>query len=485
MAKKSATAKFREEKDSLGPYQVPADAYYGINVARALENFPISRRKIHPRLVVAYCRIKKAAAKVNQQAGRLPKKHADAIRKAADEVIAGGLRDHFVVDVFQAGAGTSTNMNANEVLANRALELIGKKKGQYDTISPNDHVNMGQSTNDTFPTAMRLSIVDSLDDFKPEVLALAKSFDKLAKKYAKTIKSGRTHLQDAVPVTLGSEFAAYAAALRSSLAHIERTATDLLELGIGGSAAGTGMTTHPAYAKQMCAELSKETKKKFVKAADLQHAMQSQAPVGRTSGAIRDFAVELGRIANDLRLLSSGPTTGLAEIVLPSVQAGSSIMPGKINPSIPEMVNMTCYHVIGNDECVSRSVGAGQLELNVMMPIMVENVLESLEVLTSTCRQLRVRCVDGITVNKDRCKDYAYRSMGLATALNPHIGYLNAAKVAKAALAEGKTIPELVRAEGMLSEAELKKVLDPVAMTGPDPELAKKAGKKTPARKKR
>jgi len=466
--------KFRVERDSLGEFKVPAKAYWGINVGRALENFPISRRKIHPKIVEAYCRIKKAAAKVNADAGRMPKKKAAAIRKAADEVLAGKLRDQFVIDVFQAGAGTSTNMNANEVLCNRALELLGFKKADYEQLHPNDHVNMGQSTNDTFPTAMRLGIRDSLEDFYPEAERLAKSLYKIAKRYVKTVKTGRTHLQDAVPITLGAEFKAYAAAIRAGVKHIKRTSADLLDLGIGGSAAGTGMNTHPAYAKQMATELAKETNQPFRKAKDLVHAMQSQAPIAGTSGALRDFAVELGRIANDLRLLSSGPTSGLAEFKLPAVQAGSSIMPGKINPSIPEMVNMVCYHVVGNDLTVSQAVGGGQMELNVMMPIMAENVLESIEILGSACRQLSVRCVDGIVADPDRCRDYAYRSMGLATALAPSIGYLAAAGVAKRALAEGKTVEELVRAEKMLSEKELKKVLDPKRMTAPNPDLAKK-----------
>lgn len=463
----------RIEKDSLGPLAVPADAYWGINVARALENFPISRRKIHPRIIEAYCRIKKAAAKVNLEAGRLTKDQARAIRQAADEVLGGALRDQFVVDLFQAGAGTSTNMNANEVLCNRALEILGHPKGEYKILNPNDHVNMGQSTNDTYPTAMRLAAADALAAFYPEAEVLAKSLAAVGKKFARVLKSGRTHLQDAVPMTLGSEFKAYAEAVLASVKHIRRTAQDLFELGIGGSATGTGMNTHPAYAGRMAAELARETGLPFRKGKDLIHLMQSQAALGRTSGAMRDFAVELGRIANDLRLLSSGPTTGLAEIKLPAVQAGSSIMPGKVNPSIPEMVNMVCFHAIGNDLTVSQAVAAGQMELNVMMPIMAENLIEAVEVLTSACRQLRLRCVDGITADPDRCRHYAYRSMGLATALAPSIGYLASAGVMKRALAEGKTVPDLVREEKLLTEAELKRVLDPARMTRPDPDLAK------------
>ncbi len=468
------TNKTRIEKDSLGEMPVPANAYYGINVARALENFPISRRRIHPRIIDAYCRIKKAAAKVNQAAGRLPAAKAKAIRQAADEVLGGALRDQFVVDAFQAGAGTSTNMNVNEVLANRALELLGHPKADYSFLGPNDHVNMGQSTNDTYPTAMRLAAIEALDAFYPEAAYLAASLEKLGARFARFVKSGRTHLQDAVPITLGGEFKAYAAAIRAGVKHIQRTAQDLLDLGIGGSAAGTGMNTHPAYAANMVVELSKETGHRCRKAKDLQHAMQSQAPLAFVSSSLRDFAVELGRIANDLRLLSSGPTTGLAEIRLPAVQAGSSIMPGKVNPSIPEMVNMVCFQVIGNDLTVSQAVAAGQMELNVMMPVMAENLIESIEILTTACRQFARRCVDGITADEARCQDFAYRSMGLATALMPTIGYLAAADVAKKALAANKTVPELVRECGLLSEKELARVLDPVHMTRPDPKLAKK-----------
>ena len=362
----------RRETDSLGALEIPAAAYYGINVMRAQTNFPISRRTLHPRLIEAYCHIKKAAASVNCEAGRLAPEKAAAIMRAADEVLAGKFRDQFIVDVFQAGAGTSTNMNVNEVLCNRALEFLGFGKSDYHELHPNDHLNMSQSTNDTFPTAMHMGAVVALAEFLPAAELLAAEFISLGRRFATQIKSGRTHLQDAVPVTLGGEFKAYGDSLKASLKHVKRTATDLLTLAIGGSATGTGMNTYPDYAEKMVVELGKAIGKPFLKARNLMQAMQSQAPVSRTSGALRDFAGELGRIANDLRLLSSGPTTGLAEIRLPPVQAGSSIMPGKVNPSIAEMVNMVCFHVIGNDTCINRAAGAGQLELNVMMPIMAE-----------------------------------------------------------------------------------------------------------------
>ncbi|MEK7722672.1 MAG: aspartate ammonia-lyase [Elusimicrobiota bacterium] len=464
----------RVEKDSIGEFQVPVGAYWGINAGRAMENFPVSGRKINPRLISAYCLVKKAAAAVNMQAGLLPRAKAKAIIRAAEEILSGRLRDQFVIDRFQAGAGTSTNMNVNEALCNRALELLGYKKGRYDVLSPNDHVNMGQSTNDTYPTAAHIAALAALENFEVEAGGLAASLAERGKKFAGIIKSGRTHLQDAVPVLLGREFSAYAAAVRASVRHIRRTAADLGELGIGGSAVGTGMNTHPAFARRMVRELSKLTGLKLRKAGDLMHAMQSQAPVGRVSSAMRDFAVELGRIANDLRLLSSGPATGLAEIRLPPVQTGSSIMPGKINPSVPEMVNMVCFHAIGNDLSVSLAVAAGQLELNVMMPLMAENLLESIDLLAAACRQLALRCVDGITADAGRCRDYAHRSMGLATALAPVIGYLAAANVAKRALAGGKTVPGLLEEEGLLSAEVLARLLDPVRMARPESLLSGK-----------
>ena len=457
----------RVEKDSIGDFPVPAGAYWGINAGRAVENFPVSGRKINPGLIAAYCRIKKAAAAVNMRAGQLSKVKGKAVIRAADEVLAGRFCAQFVIDRFQAGAGTSTNMNVNEVLCNRALELLGYKKGRYDILSPNDHVNMGQSTNDTYPTAAHLAVLAALEDFEAASGRLAASLAGRGKKFARILKSGRTHLQDAVPVLLGREFAAYAAAIRASVRHIRRTAADLRELGIGGSAAGTGMNTYPAFARLMAVELSKLTGFKVRKAADLMHAMQSQAPLGRVSSAMRDFAVELGRIANDLRLLSSGPATGLAEIRLPAVQAGSSIMPGKVNPSVPEMVNMVCFHVIGSDLGVSLAAAAGQLELNVMMPLMAENLLESIALLTSACGQLALRCVDGITADAPRCRDYARRSIGLATALAPEIGYLAAADVAKRALAGGKSIAEVLEAEKLVAPGRLASLLDPVRMTRP------------------
>ncbi len=459
----------------MGVLRLPAGAYWGINSARAAANFPVSGRPVSPGIVSAYCLVKKAAAAVNAKAGRLPARKAAAIRRAADEVLRGRLRGQFVVDRFQAGAGTSTNMNVNEVLCNRALELLGRGKGDYGVLSPNDHVNMGQSTNDTYPTAARLAALEALKGFRREAGRLAASLAGRGRKFARVLKSGRTHLQDAVPVTLGREFAAYAAAVRSGAMNVGRAAEDLKELGIGGSAAGTGMNTHPSFARDMVRELSRLSGFRLRGAKDLMHAMQSQAPLARVSSALRDFAVELGRVANDLRLLSSGPATGLAEIRLPEVQAGSSIMPGKVNPSVPEMANMVCFHAAGLDLGVSLAAAAGQLELNVMMPLMAENLLESIGLLTAACRQLALLCVDGIEADAERCRDYARRSMGLATALAPSIGYLAAAGVAKRALAAGRGVADQLGEEGGLGKAELARLLDPARMTGPDRALLRKA----------
>ncbi|MBI5510617.1 MAG: aspartate ammonia-lyase [Deltaproteobacteria bacterium] len=457
----------RVERDSLGTVAVPASAYYGAQTARALQNFPISGRRIHRRIVEAYCHIKRGAAIVNRDVGVLSAARSRAIVRAADEVLAGRLQDQFVVDVFQAGAGTSTNMNVNEVLCNRALELLGKKRGDYGALHPNDHVNLGQSTNDTYPTAMRLAVTVALDELDLELTALCRAFVVLGNKHAKVVKSGRTHLQDAVPTTLGLELGAYGRAVEDSGAALRAAGRGLLSLGIGGTAVGTGMNAHPAFGRLMVRELRKSTGGRWRQARDLVQAMQSQAAIGAVSAALQTCALEIGRIANDLRLLASGPTTGLAEIVLPEVQAGSSIMPGKVNPSILEMVNMVCFQVVGNHLTVSLAVGAGQLELNVMMPIMAEKVIESVELLAAACRQLRERAVVGIEADVLRCADYAHRSLGLATALAPAIGYAAAAKIAKQARAEGKTIPEVVRAQRVLPAAELARLLTAAQMTRP------------------
>jgi aspartate ammonia-lyase len=464
--RKSMKTRYRLEKDALGPFKVPEDAYWGVNTGRALLNFNISGRPVHPRLIEAYVEIKRAAALVNEKSGLLPPRPARAIRAACDDALAGKLAGQFVVDKYQAGAGTSTNMNVNEVLCNRALERLRKPKGDYKTIHPNDHVNLSQSTNDTYPAAMRLAALAALREFHPEAMKLAASFFRLGRRYGKVVKSGRTHLSDAVPVTLGGEFRAYGGALRASIKTLKKAADGLTELGLGGTGTGTGLNAPAGFPARMCRELSRRQGLKLKPASDLQKAMQSQGPLGDTAAALRGFSLELGRIANDLRLLASGPAAGLAEIRLPIVQAGSSFMPGKVNPSILEMVNMVCFRVIGNDQAAAWAVGAGQLELNVMMPVLAESLLESIELLTAAVRVLRTRCIDGITADAKRCRDYAYRSPAVATILSPILGYDRAADLAKRAVREGRSVPDILDGESGLSKAELKAVLTALRKMG-------------------
>ncbi|HEU5179476.1 MAG TPA: aspartate ammonia-lyase [Candidatus Polarisedimenticolia bacterium] len=457
----------RIEKDSLGEKQVPADAYYGVQTVRALENFPISGLRAHPALITAHAFVKKAAALTNCDLGNLAPELSDAIVRAADELIRGDLRDQIVVDVFQAGAGVSFNMNCNEVLANRAAEILGGGRGEYKKVHPNDHVNMAQSTNDTFPTSMRLSSLLMLRDLLPVVEKLERSFAAKGREFDGIIKSGRTHLQDAVPVRLGQEFAAYAATLARCRERLAACGPSLAELGIGGTAAGTGINTHPEYRTRMTARLAELTGLPLRGSADLREAMQSQLPLAEISSALKILSLELIRIANDLRLLSSGPRTGFAEIRLPAVQPGSSIMPGKVNPVMPEVLNMVAFQVVGNDLTVSLAVQAGQLELNVMMPAMIYNVLQSMEILKNTLEVFRVRCVEGITADSERCGSYALESVGIATALNRHIGYAAAAEVAKESMRTGKSIYQIVVDHKLLEPEQLRKILDPTAMTEP------------------
>jgi aspartate ammonia-lyase len=457
----------RIEKDSLGQKEVPAEAYYGLQSVRAMENFPISGLRMHPRMVEAIVMVKKAAALANSDLGLLKPEVSKAIAAAADEIIAGKLRDQFVVDVYQMGAGTSFNMNANEVLANRAIEILGGKIGDYALVHPNDHVNMAQSTNDVIPTAMRVAarlllreLLLVLKDLETALAAKAKEFDGI-------LKSARTHLQDAVPIRLGQEFAAYAATIGKCHERIAAAGRSLEELGIGGSAAGTGLNTHPQYRFKLVEHLRAWTKIDWRNAPDMREAMQSNLPIAEASSALRLLAIELTRICNDLRLLASGPTTGFAEIVLPAVQPGSSIMPGKVNPSMAEMLNMVCFQVIGNDLTVSMAVQAGQLELNVMMPVMAYNLHQSVEILKNALRVFVDRCIVGIVADADRCRRYAESSMALATALNTYVGYARAAEVVKHALREQKTIIDVVREEKLLTETQIAQILDPLKLTEP------------------
>ncbi len=453
------------EKDPLGSLAVPASALYGIQTLRALQNFPISGLRPLPAFVDAVIRIKRAAAQTHRETGRLEKKLADAIIAAADEVLGGRHRDDFVVDVYQAGAGTSHNMNCNEVLANRANEMLGGARGSYAPIHPNDHVNMAQSTNDVIPTAIRLGALTLLADLLAALDGLAAAFAAKGAAFDGVIKSGRTHLQDATPIRLGQEFAAYGHTIARNRRRIERAADDLRDLGIGGTAVGTGINAEPAYPALMVKHLEAQLGFVLRVGEDRVQLMQSLGDVASFSAALRTLAIDLGKIANDLRLLASGPRTGLAEIVLPAVQPGSSIMPGKVNPSIVEMVNQVCYQVMGLDQTVALSAEAGQLELNVMMPVVAHNLLFAMQILTSASRVLDERCVRGIEADEALCAHWLERSPALVTALAPKIGYAEAAKLAKEALATNVTVRQLVEQKALLKGRELEEVLDLRKMT--------------------
>jgi len=448
----------RKEIDPLGEREIPKDAYYGIQTLRATENFPVSGIKAPLPFITAYVLVKKAAAIANAQVGYLQPKIAEAIIQACDEVLSGKLLDQFVVDVFQAGAGTSFNMNVNEVLANRALEILGKQKGDYKTISPNDHVNMGQSTNDTFPTALHVSVLMALQPLLSALDALAEAFEELAKKNAHVLKSGRTHLQDAVPVTIGQEFGAYGSAVANACVELRKRQENLYSLALGGTATGTGANTHPKYKKLAIAELARLTGFPLKPAGNNFEALQSHRAMQSVSSGLKELALELIRIANDLRLLASGPTTGLNEITLPPVQPGSSIMPGKVNPVMAECLDMVAFQVVGNDAAVSLAVQAGQLDLNVMTPVIMYNMLFSIKILSNYLPVFTEKCVRGITVDEKRCEQYLEKNPSLATLLAPKIGYLEAAKIAKQAQAENRTVKEVAIEKGLLTLEELEKI---------------------------
>ncbi|MGH2574445.1 MAG: aspartate ammonia-lyase [Ignavibacteria bacterium] len=463
----SKSIKTRMEKDSLGEIELPGEAYYGVQTQRAVQNFPISGLKAHPVLVESYVFIKKAAAMTNASLGQLDKKISIAIVKACDEILSGKHREHFVVDVFQAGAGTSHNMNTNEVIANRAIELLGGKKGNYKLIHPNDHVNMAQSTNDTFPTAMKLASLFMLKDLLPVIKKFENTLSKKAREFKRIIKSGRTHLQDVAPITLGQEFSGYAGIVRKHYELISLTRTHLSELGIGGTAVGTGLNTHVGYRKLMVKNLSKITGLKLKPANNYFEAMQSMLPFTELSSSLKNFAADLTKITNDIRLLSSGPTTGFAEVILPAVQPGSSIMPGKVNPSIAEMMNQVCYQVMGYDLTVTLSSQAGQLELNVMMPVIIYNIIMSVEILKNALNVFDKKCLAGLKADEKKCREYAERSISIVTALNPIIGYARAAEIAKESVKTGRSIMEVIREKNIMDEEMLNKVLDLMKLTKP------------------
>ncbi|MGQ0702123.1 MAG: aspartate ammonia-lyase [Gemmatimonadales bacterium] len=467
---------FRIEKDPLGEMKVPADALYGIQTLRAVENFPISGLRPLPAFVDAVVWIKKAAALTHRDTGRLPSHLAEAIVRAADEVLAGQHREQFVVDVYQAGAGTSHNMNCNEVLANRANELLGAARGSYAPVHPNDHVNMAQSTNDVIPTAIRLATLATLPQLLDAMEGLAGSLQAKGAEFDDVVKAGRTHLQDATPIRLGQEFTAYGHTVSRHRAKLGEAAEWLRELNIGGTAVGTGLNAELAYPQRIVEHLRALTGMDLRPGIDRVQLMQSMGDLATLSGALRAYVLDLNKIANDVRLLASGPRTGLAEIVLPSVQPGSSIMPGKINPSIAEMVNQVCLQVLGLDQTVALASEAGQLELNVMMPVIAHNLLFALIILANASRVFDERCVRGIEADPARCAWWLEQSPALVTALAPRIGYAEAARLAKEALARGLTVRDLVIQRGLLAGRDLEEVLDLRAMT----ELGVPGGKGEP-----
>lgn len=459
----------RIEKDGIGELAIPDDVLYGIQSYRASKNFPISGTQVHKELIKSFLLLKRAAAMANNKSDALPLDKAEAIATAVDELLGSDFEKHFIVDAYQAGAGTSQNMNANEVIANKANVLLGGGLGTYDHIHPNDHVNMSQSTNDTYPTAMRLATLTLSKDLVCEMQKLGNVFKTKAQEFDLVIKSARTHLQDAVPIRLGQEFQAYQKIIEDLTVLIIQAQDYLRDLGIGGSAAGTGINVPHEFRSFILDEL-KETfnDNDLFLSQNMCKSMQSQLPMMVYSNALRAIALELTRVANDLRLLSSGPANGLGEIVLPSTQPGSSIMPGKVNPSILEMANQVFFKVIGNDTAMAYSIQAGQLELNVMMPVMAQLALESTHILTNTLKIMRELCISGITANVEVCEKYASQTSQIVTALNPVIGYAKAAELAKESLKSKKTVIELVRAHKLLTEEQIKDLLDPMKLTVPN-----------------
>ena len=458
---------FRVESDLIGELNVPAEAYYGVQTQRALNNYKISNTRMcdYPEYVISMAYVKMAAAEANARLGVLDRSIADAIVAACKEIVSGKLLDQFPVDMMQGGAGTSVNMNANEVIANRALELMGHKKGEYKYCSPNDHVNCAQSTNDAYPTAFRYTFYRMNRHLTGALSQLITSFRAKAEEFKDVLKMGRTQLQDAVPMTSGQEFHAFATNLGEEILNLERNVNLLYEINMGGTAIGTGLNAVPGFA-ELCTQLMSEfTGDKLVKADDLVEATPDTGAYVSYSAALKRLAVKLSKICNDLRLMASGPRCGLHEINLPAMAPGSSIMPGKVNPVIPEVTNQVCFKVIGNDTTVSFAAEAGQLQLNVMEPVIVQSILESITWLINALDTLRTKCVDGITINADHCYEMVKNSIGIVTALNPYIGYKASTKVAKEALETGRSVYELVLEHGLMTREKLDMALDPVAMT--------------------
>jgi len=463
------TAPVRIEHDLLGDRAVPATAYYGVHTLRALENFAISGTpiSIYPDLVVALACVKQAAALANAELGLLDAERADAIVRACEEVREGALLEEFVVDVIQGGAGTSTNMNANEVICNRALEVLGARKGDYARLHPLDHVNLSQSTNDVYPTAVNIALQFGIRRLAGEMRGLRAAFEAKSREFADVLKLGRTQLQDAVPMTLGQEFSTYAVMLGEDETRLAEAAALIREINLGATAIGTGINAHPDYAALVTRKLSEITGVELLVSPNLVEATQDAGAFVQLSGVLKRIAVKLSKTCNDLRLLSSGPRAGIGEINLPPVQAGSSIMPGKVNPVIPEVVNQIAFEVIGNDMTVTMAAEAGQLQLNAFEPIIAHSLFESLAHLAAGCRTLGERCVRGITANRERARRFVDESTGLVTALNPIIGYAQASEIAREALATGRRVADLVLERGLLTREQLDAVLQPEVLTRP------------------
>lgn len=465
----------RIEHDTLGSYEIPKDAYYGIQTMRAKENFPITNYRPHPQLIRSFIMVKKAAALANMEVGLLDKAIGQAIIQSADEILSGALADQFIVDAIQGGAGTSINMNVNEVLANRAIEILGGTKGDYSVISPNNHVNMSQSTNDTFPTAIRLATLRLAHQLLEELVSLEETFLAKAQEFDDVVKVGRTHLQDAVPIRLGQEFGAYARALKRDMQRLRTAMESLYEVNLGATAVGTGLNASKEYIQLALKYLRKISGLPIKGAEHLVDGTQNTDVLAAFSGTLRVLALTMSKIANDIRLMASGPRAGLHEINLPPLQPGSSIMPGKVNPVIPEVVNQVAFQVLGNDHTIALAVEAGQLDLNVMEPVIAFNLFQSLDILRNALRVFRTRCLQGITANREHCQEMVEKSVGVVTALSPLIGYEAASKLAKEALTSNKTIKELIQQKGLLGSSELEKFLSPRALTEPGIKAARPA----------
>ena len=458
---------FRTEKDSIGTKNVPEDVYYGVQSLRAAENFHITGLNMHPEIINSLAYIKKAAAITNCEAGLLDKKIAQAIVKACDEILGGKLHEDFIVDPIQGGAGTSLNMNANEVIANRANEILGGKKGDYSIVNPNDHVNCGQSTNDVIPTAGKMTSLRLLKNLKKELMRLHTALEKKAEEFDGVIKMGRTQLQDAVPIRLGQEFKAYSVAVLRDIRRMDKAMDEMRTLNMGGTAVGTGLNADEAYLRRIVPNLSEISDMELVQAYDLIDSTQNLDPFVAVSGAVKACAVTLSKIANDLRLMSSGPRAGFGEINLPAKQNGSSIMPGKVNPVIPEVVNQVAFNVIGNDVTITMAAEAGQLELNAFEPIIFYCLFQSIDTLGYAVQTFVDNCVTGIMANETRCRYFVENSVGIITAICPYVGYQKAAEIAKEAIKTGESVKKLIIEQGILTEEQMDEILDPVQMTEP------------------